>query len=77
MPGFKERFQDEIIRLAEHSAKTDINVFADLHRKNAAWIGGSMLASFSTFRSMCITREEYEGNPENERSQIILRKSIN
>lgn len=77
MPGFKERFQDEIIRLAEHSAKTDINVFADLHRKNAAWIGGSMLASFSTFKQMCITRDDYESNPETERSHVILRRSIN
>ena len=49
MPGFRERFESEIVKLAEMSAKTDINVFADLHRKNAAWIGGSMLASFSTF----------------------------
>ena len=56
MPGFRERFEDEIIKLAENSAKTDINVFADLYRKNAAWIGGSMLASFSTFRDMTITK---------------------
>jgi len=46
--------------LAEQNAKTDINIFADLYRKNAAWIGGSMLASFSTFRDMTITKEEYE-----------------
>lgn len=49
MPGFKERFEDEIIRLAEHNAKTDIQVNAGPHRGHAAWIGGSMLASFSTF----------------------------
>ena len=24
MPGFKDRFEDEIVRLAEHNAKTDI-----------------------------------------------------
>lgn len=63
--------------MAEQSAKTDIYVFADLHRKNAAWIGGSMLSSFSTFRDMCITREDYEANPEADRSQIILKRSIN
>ena len=60
MPGFKERFEDELIKVAEQHTKTDINVFADLHRKNAAWIGGSMISSFSTFRDMAITREEYE-----------------
>lgn len=56
MPGFRDRFQEEINKKAEHNAKTDISVFADLHRKNAAWIGGSMLASFSTFKDMCITK---------------------
>ena len=62
MPGFKDRFEMEIRQRAEHSAKTDINVYADLYRKNAAWIGGSMLASFSTFKDMTITKEEYENN---------------
>lgn len=63
MPGFKERFEMEICQMAEHSAKTDINIYADLYRKNAAWIGGSMLTSFSTYREhMTITKEEYENN---------------
>lgn len=77
MPGFKERFRDEIIRMAEHNAKTDINIFADLHRKNAAWIGGSMLASFSTFKDMCISKEEYDGAADIEKSQTILKITIN
>ena len=78
MPGFKERFEMEICQKAENSAKTDINVFADLYRKNAAWIGGSMLASFSTFRDMTITKEDYENSQqEPDKSTAILRKSIN
>ena len=77
MPGFRDRFENEIIRLAEHNAKTDINIFADLHRKNAAWIGGSMLASFSTFRDMCISKEEYDNTADVEKSQTILKKTIN
>ena len=59
-----------------HSAKTDINVYADLHRKYSAWIGGSMLASFSTFTDMTIKREEYENTAENERDSLILKKTI-
>lgn len=77
MPGFKERFEKEINIIAEHSAKTDINVFADLHRKNAAWIGGSMLASFSTFKDMAITKEEYDNTPDIEKSTAIHKKSVN
>jgi len=77
MPGFKERFEKEINIIAEHSAKTDINVFADLHRKNAAWIGGSMLASFSTFKDMTITKEEYDNTADIEKSTAIHKKSVN
>jgi len=77
MPGFRDRFEDEIIRLAEHNAKTDINIFADLHRKNAAWIGGSMLSSFSTFKDMCITKEEYDNTAVAEKLYTILKKTIN
>lgn len=78
MHGFKERFEMEIEQRAQSKANTDINVFADLYRKNAAWIGGSMLASFSTFRDMTITKEDYENNQqEPDKSTAILRKSIN
>ena len=77
MPGFKDRFEDEIIRLAEHSAKTDIQVNAGPHRSHAAWIGGSMLASFSTFSQMTITKDEYDNTAENEKQTAILKKSVN
>jgi actin beta/gamma 1 len=60
MPGFHERFDYELKGFAMNSTKTDINVYADLHRKYAAWIGGSMMASFSTFSDMTIKRDEYE-----------------
>lgn len=76
LPGFHERFDYEIKNLAMNSAKTDINVYADLHRKYSAWIGGSMLASFSTFTDMAIKREEYENTAENERDTLILKKTI-
>mmetsp|Transcript_9553 Transcript_9553/g.16038 ORF Transcript_9553/g.16038 Transcript_9553/m.16038 type:complete len:170 (-) Transcript_9553:38-547(-) len=77
MPAFRERFEDEIVKLAEHNAKTDINVFADLHRKHAAWIGGSMVASFSTFRDMTITKDEYDNTADIEKTTAILKKSFN
>lgn len=77
MPGFTDRFDSEIRNMAEQSAKTDINVQAALHRKFAAWIGGSMLASFSTFSGTTIKQKEYcEGGQENERGLCILKKSV-
>ena len=60
LPGFHERFDNEIKMLAMNTAGTDINVFADLHRKYAAWIGGSMIGSFSTFKDMAIKKEDFE-----------------
>lgn len=76
MPGFVERFDYEIKNLALHSAKTDINTYVDLHRKYAAWIGGSMLASFNTFSEMTIDRDDYENASELERPTLILKKTI-
>lgn len=76
MPGFHERFDYELKSLAMNSTKTDINVYADLHRKYAAWIGGSMIASFSTFGDMTIKRDEYENIQDGERSHLILKKTI-
>ncbi len=54
MRNFRERFDFELKSLAGSDAKTEINVFAALSRKNAAWVGGSMLASFNTFHMMTI-----------------------
>lgn len=77
MKGFTDRFDSEIRGLAESGAKTDINVSAALHRKYAAWIGGSMLASFSTFGDTTIKLAEYyEAQQENERGLCILKKSV-
>jgi actin-related protein len=64
LTGFQERFDYEIRDLSKHDAKTEINVFADLYRKHAAWIGGSMIASFSTFKDMTIKRDDYENGQE-------------
>ena len=59
-----------------NQAKTDINVYADLHRKYASWIGGSMIASFSTFADMTIKRDDYENTIEIERPSLILKKTL-
>lgn len=59
MKGFVERFDAEIRTFSELTAKTEININASLHRNQAAWIGGSMLASFSTFGEMTVKQSEY------------------
>lgn len=76
MHGFYERFEQEIHNEADEKAKTEINVNAALHRKNAAWIGGSMLSSFSTFSDMTIKFTDYQETNENDRSNCILKNTV-
>lgn len=77
MKGFVERFEYEMKKLAEHTAKTEININASLTRDQAAWIGGSMLSSMSTFGEMTIKSSEYlDTQPESERYTCILKKTV-
>ena len=48
---------------------------AELHRKYASWIGGSMIASLSTFDDMCIKANEYLENP-GDKGTIVLQKTV-
>ena len=76
MKNFPERFDYELRNFARGEAKTDINISAALHRKYAAWVGGSMLSSFSTFGDMTIKLAEYQETTETEKSLAILKKTI-
>jgi len=57
-PGIADRMQKEITSLAPSTLK--IKIIAPPERKYSVWIGGSILASLSTFQTMWITKEEYE-----------------
>ena len=57
-PGIAERMQKEITYLAP--AKYKPNVIASPDRKYSVWIGGSILATLSTFQDMWISKQEYE-----------------
>ena len=77
LPGYRDRFENEIKTLAIGSTKTDINVYTDLHRKYAAWIGASMFASFSTFSDMCIKYTDYtDATDANAKGAVVLKKTI-
>ena len=56
--GLPERLQKEVAALAPSAMK--VKVLAPEERKYAVWVGGSILASLTTFPQMCVTREEYE-----------------
>ncbi|XP_067834939.1 actin, cytoplasmic 2-like isoform X2 [Heptranchias perlo] len=57
-PGIADRMQKEITALSPSTMK--IKIIAPPERKYSVWIGGSILASLSTFQQMWITKQEYD-----------------
>jgi Actin len=54
-PGIADRMQKEITALAPSSMK--IKIVAPPERKYSVWIGGSILASLSTFQQMWVSKQ--------------------
>jgi actin-related protein len=57
-PGFADRMQKEMTSFVPSTMK--INIIAPPKRKYSVWIGGSILASLSTFEPMWISKQEYD-----------------
>merc|ERR1712018_63494 len=57
-PGIADRMQKEITALAPSTMK--VKIISPPERKYSVWIGGSILASLSTFQQMWITKQEYD-----------------
>jgi len=56
-PGLADRMKKEVGALAPPTMK--IKIIAPPERKDSAWIGGSIIASLSTFKQMWISKQEY------------------
>lgn len=67
-PGIADRMQKDLTYLAPSSVK--IKIVSPPERKYSVWIGGSILASLSTFQAMWISKQEYSDNGP----QIVHRK---
>jgi len=57
-PGIADRMQKEISQLAPPTMK--IKIIAPPERKYSVWIGGSILASLSSFDACWVTKAEYD-----------------
>ncbi|XP_069501646.1 actin, cytoplasmic 1-like isoform X2 [Ambystoma mexicanum] len=57
-PGIADRMQKEIACFLPSTMK--IKIIAPPERKYSVWIGGSILASLSTFQQMWISKQEYD-----------------
>jgi len=76
--GFGARLLDEVKALAPPQ-DLKIKIQAPPERKISTWLGGSILASLGTFKSLWITREEYmeEGEKSMERKlQLVHKKTF-
>ena len=56
--GIADRMSKEISSLAPAAMK--VKIVAPNERKYSVWIGGSILASLSTFNTMYIAKSEYD-----------------
>ena len=66
--GIVDRLRNEISALAPDGTK--VKIVAPRERQHSAWIGGSVLASLSTYRQRWISKQEYDESG----SSIIHRK---
>ena len=57
-PGIAERVQKELAVLAPPAVKTKVIVPPE--RKYSVWIGGSILASLTSFQQQWISKDEYD-----------------
>jgi len=68
--GFGDRLLSEVRRLAPRDTK--IKIWAPPQRILSPWIGGSILASLTTFKNMWVTKKEYEESGKS----IVYRKML-
>ncbi|KAH8836078.1 actin 1 [Flagelloscypha sp. PMI_526] len=57
-PGIADRLQKELTHLAPSAMR--IKIVAPPERKYSVWIGGSILASLSTFQNLWVSKQEYD-----------------
>ena len=57
-PGISERIEKDMLSFVPSTMK--VNIVATPERKYSVWIGGSILASLSSFQEMWVTKAEYD-----------------
>ena len=66
----KYKFDQHI--LPNHGKRMKTKIVAAPERLFSAWIGGSILASLSTFQNMWITKEDFVENGERINDKLIV-----
>lgn len=75
LPGLAPRLRSELSGMLPPEIARQVDICVDSQRKYAAWIGGSMFASLSTFDQVAITRQDFEDGKADIRS-LVARKTF-
>mmetsp|Transcript_76717 Transcript_76717/g.194690 ORF Transcript_76717/g.194690 Transcript_76717/m.194690 type:complete len:411 (+) Transcript_76717:107-1339(+) len=75
LPGLAPRLKSELAAALPGELGRQVEVCVDSQRRYAAWIGGSMFASMSTFDQVAITKQEYEEGKADVRG-LVARKTF-
>eukprot|EP00927_Polykrikos_kofoidii_P045459 TRINITY_DN39458_c0_g1_i1.p1 TRINITY_DN39458_c0_g1~~TRINITY_DN39458_c0_g1_i1.p1 ORF type:complete len:437 (-),score=89.43 TRINITY_DN39458_c0_g1_i1:177-1412(-) len=75
LPGMAPRLRSELCTLLPQEMRAQVEICVDSQRRNAAWIGGSMFASLSTFDMVAISKQEYEEGKADLKS-LVARKTF-
>jgi actin-related protein len=75
LPGLSGRLKSELSKLLPTELSRQVDVCVDSQRRYAAWIGGSMFASLSTFDQVAISKQDYEDGKADVRS-LVARKTF-
>lgn len=73
-PGIADRMQKELTALSPASIK--VKIVAPPERKYSVWIGGSILASLSTFQNLWCSKQEYDESGPGIVHRSTYRRSI-
>lgn len=75
LPNLAPRLRMELKSALATDLSRTVEVVSDSQRRFAAWIGGSMFASLSTFDQVAITKQEYEDGKADVRG-LVARKTF-
>jgi len=75
LPNLAPRLRSELTNMLPMELARTVDVVSDSQRRYAAWIGGSMFASLSTFDQVAITKQDYEDGKAEVRS-LVARKTF-
>lgn len=75
LPGLATRLKSELAMTLPAELARQVDVCVDSQRRYAAWIGGSMFASLSTFDQVAISKQEYEEGKADVRG-LVARKTF-